>query len=145
MNCLIIGIYEGRIGATGPNGNSVSVRVWQSIHHSVTGSASTSIFLNGIAWQSMKAALRVMNPDLSEGHQRTAYHPALRNEPDVSNVSQSPLSHAAARCSRTPIQYTAFHPSHTPDGREQACRRNTARFLEGHNVPEEYLNIYTLK
>ena len=143
VNCLIIGIDEGHIGATEPDGNTVSVNVWQSIHHSVPRSASTSIFLNGIVWQPMKAAFRVMNPGLSEGHQGTAYHPALRHEPCVSNGSQSPLSHAAARCSRTPIQdLNSFPPEpHTsPDGREQACRRNTARFLEGHrDLVEEYL------
>ena len=39
-----------------------------------------------------KAALWVMGAGPSEGHQGTAYHPALRHAQDVSEVSQSPLS-----------------------------------------------------
>ena len=44
----------------------------------------------------------------SEGHQGTAYHPALRHAQDVSEVSQSPLSDRMQqvehwRCGRMPI------------------------------------------
>ena len=44
----------------------------------------------------------------SEGHQGTAYHPALRHAQDVSEVSQPPLSDRTqqvehGRCSHVPI------------------------------------------
>ena len=39
-----------------------------------------------------KTALWVMGASHSEGHQGTAYHPALRHAQDVPEISQSPLS-----------------------------------------------------
>ena len=86
----------------------ISVCQWQPIHHGVPCSERFDILERDCLAVHEKAALRVMSASLSEGHQGTAYHPAVRHAEDVSEVSQSPLSDRTQqvehwRCSRMPI------------------------------------------
>ena len=66
----------------------ISVCQWQPIHHGVPCSVPLRERFDALERDCLavheKAALRVMNASLSEGHQGTAYHPALRHAEDVS-------------------------------------------------------------
>ena len=87
-------MYVSHIRPTGPNGNSCKkyamrivelliVRLWQSVYHSVPGSAPLrkrpNMFERNCLAVHEKAALWVMGAGPSEGHQGTAYHSALRH------------------------------------------------------------------
>ena len=78
-------MYVSHIRPTGHNGNSGKsiVRLWQSVYHNVPGSAPLRKHLNIFKRNCLevhdKAALWVMGAGLSEGHQGTAYHSALRH------------------------------------------------------------------